>query len=395
MGAKLGVIGGLVVGVVMGGGGALGAHHLADRVKIQPPPVTRQPAAAPQAELTRIEGQVEVIGPAGNARAASAGSPLPRPAGLVTTGVDGEAQIAHNGTHLIASRDARVFFDGPGTPLDVFLERGRLVLHRDGASISTTIPGESLAISGGTYGVWHRGDRVLVSVLAGDAKVVQLGKETVYAAGREVVLTPDGANVGVFPPKLTLYVDRADARGDGYEIRGKTSPTAEVVVRRGDRYESVAVAPSGVFTTRIAGARPAPGELIAFDSVGRRAEVGSPSMSLDARIATLTGQTPPPEPAAAAPAEPAKTEPAPEPAKAEPEAAKAEPEPEPAKAEPAPEPEPANAEPAKAEAPKPAAKPRPRRRPKPRRPATAAPADAPAKPAAKPKADEDLDLEWE
>jgi len=278
MSAKTPMLTGLTTALVIAGLGGGGVRVLAAKVSLPEPPGVSVARAKQRIEARVVAGDVQAMTVDGTWRGLTQGSALERPAGVAAFG-QAAAELVYGSTAVTVSRGATVHFNAPGRPLRLYLESGRVAVRKLGASIVTTVPGASLTIEGQHYGVFVRGDRTTIAVRDGELVVTLRGEQTTYAKGREVNITSTGATYGVFPPRLSVAIQSSREVADGYAVVGKTAPHAEVVVRRGDTFETVPVSLSGVFETRIAAASPEPGELIAFDAAGRHAEVGKPSAS--------------------------------------------------------------------------------------------------------------------
>ena len=270
---------GLGISCTVAVGGAAGARHLADRVEL--PPKQSFSAVRPLSTLKIVKADEEVraFAPNGSLRLVAVGDDLPRPTGFVTSELEGFVHLEMPDVKIQASREAQFMVNAPGKRLKIYLNRGRLLVHRMGG-VSVNVPDENLTIEGTTFSVWVQENRTLVAVLDGQVEVNANGNKNTYAKDREVVITSDGSTFAVVPDKLTVFIDEAEDLGGRFLVRGKTNPYAQLMVRRGEFYEEVDVEPSGQFTTELARNEPATDELIAFDTVGRRAEVAQPSGTL-------------------------------------------------------------------------------------------------------------------
>jgi len=259
--------------------GAAGARHLADRVKL--PPKQSFSVVRPLSALKIIKSveDVRAFAPNGSLRLVQVGDELPRPTGFVTSELEGFVHLEMPDVKIQASREAQFTINAPGKRLKVYLNRGRLLVHRMGG-ISVNVPDENLTVEGTTFSVWVQDARTLIAVLDGQVEVNANGIKNTYAKDREVVITPEGSTFAVIPDKLTVFIDEAEDLGGRFLVRGKTNPYAQLMVRRGEFYEQVEIEPSGQFSTELERNEPATRELIAFDTVGRRAEVAQPSGDL-------------------------------------------------------------------------------------------------------------------
>ena len=221
--------------------------------------------------------------------------------GFVTSELEGFVHLEMPDVKIQASREAQFMVNAPGKRLKIYLNRGRLLVHRMGG-VAVNVPDENLTVEGTTFSVWVQDDRTLIAVLDGKVEVNANGNKNTYAKDREVVITPEGSTFAVVPDKLTVFIDEAEDLGGRFLVSGKTNPYAQLMVRRGEFYEKVEIQPSGQFTTELARNEPATNELIAFDTVGRRAEVAQPSEDLSAivdavvvrkELADTTGQKAP------------------------------------------------------------------------------------------------------
>ena len=272
---------GLSISCAIGLGGAAGARHLADRVEL--PAKQSFSSVRPLSALNLADAKFEVKAFAtdGTLRVVNVDDVLPRPTGIVTTELEGYALLEMGDVRVRASREAHVMFNAPGKTLKAYVNKGRVLVHR-AAGIDVIVPDENLTVSGTSFGVWVQDGRTLIAVIDGEAKVNVRGTINTYAQGREIIVTDDGSTFAVIPDKLLVYIDEAEDLGGRFQVTGKTNPYAQLMVRRGDYYESVDIQPSGIFVTELARNEPATDELIAFDAVGRRAEVVMPSEDLAA-----------------------------------------------------------------------------------------------------------------
>ncbi|MEE2901367.1 MAG: hypothetical protein VYC39_03520 [Myxococcota bacterium] len=270
---------GLGISCTVAVAGAAGARHLADRVELpskQSFSVVRPLSAL---KIVKADEDVRAFATNGSLRLVQVGDELPRPTGFVTSELEGFVHLEMPDVKIQASREAQFTINAPGKRLKVYLNRGRLLVHRMGG-VSVNVPDENLTVEGTTFSVWVQDDRTLIAVLDGQVEVNANGTKNTYAKDREVVITPEGSTFAVIPDKLTVFIDEAEDLGGRFLVRGKTNPYAQLMVRRGEFYEEVEIEPSGQFSTELERNEPATNELIAFDTVGRRAEVAQPSGDL-------------------------------------------------------------------------------------------------------------------
>ena len=271
----------MLAALILGGAGAGGAHVLAERLELPAEGTAPRVTEARAVKVVEAEGQVMVATSRGDWRPLHESDSVDRPAVLKTSGLASELGLALGKTRIRASQDARLRLNAPGKPLKVYIESGRVVVYRPGTRIVSVLPGRRITARGGAYGIWVQPTRTLIAVLEGELDLEYRGETKTYAPGREIILGAEDPAFSALPKQLSVYIERAVGGSGGYRVTGKTSPNAQLVVKRPRGHETVAVNLSGRFETRISGAKPVAGELIAFDTAGRRAEVGkaSPEMS--------------------------------------------------------------------------------------------------------------------
>ena len=324
---------GFAVALVIGGGAGAAIGPMA------------QSMAAPKAadsQLPNLDlGRVDVETVAGTVQMQDAkgdwvniepGDRLTRPLAIRTVGAEGRVGLAFKGIRLVGEHGTHFMLSAPGMESSVLLQSGHLRVYRGSGDLALYIPDREVKLLGQTFGVWVREKGVAVAVLDGELEVKAPGRKPMkFARGRELVLAKRVVPA-VLDQKLEVQVQGTSRRGYRYTLTARTAPHAHVVHTDDKGNQKVLqVSPAGVFSVDLLDRRPQPGQLVAYDSAGRRAEVDKPSISLSEVVEALSGAAPA-KAEAAQPAEPAKA-PAESPPPAETSPAKAAPEP--AKAAPA------------------------------------------------------------
>lgn len=377
---------GLVVAVVLGGVGGFALRLLAapEKQAVQPLPPMR--AMAPRMVIESVKGTAKVLMPSGQWRIAHEGDTVDRPTGLRTEGPDSSITAHGQGVRVVAQRSARVLIGAAVGSIAVQLDEGQALIHSSAGPVKLTAPANQATITGDVFAAWVRKDSMVIAVFDGEVALDTYDLSSKFAGGREITLNAQGTTPTVLAPQLRIEEPKIDKAGARYNVTAKTTPNAVVMVRRGTRYEQVPVGTSGTFTTWIENKLPEDGELVAYDSAGRRAQIDRLSETLDRVIATLSKNAPAAvEPTAAGTAASGASgagsgaEPGPKTVEPVNEAAK------PAAARPAPAPEPAKkvapVTPPKPE-PKPADEPLPMKKKKNARPSAPPPTAAGTEPAA-------------
>lgn len=310
--SKSGLIGFVAsVAIAAGGGfllGPLGSSGRSEAAVAAPPPFLTPVRVL----IEEANGDVEVLAPGGMWRRVVSGETLDRPTVLQTHGPDASITVSFDTTRLVAQHDARVMLGGVGA-LAVQLDSGRLLVHSRAGQVSISAPLQQAKVTGDAFGVWSRGDVLAAAVLDGTASIETAGGiATQYTKGREILLLAKGPTPTVMVPELRIEAQKIEKSGKAYRVVGQTQSSAVVLVRDGAQHNAVALSSNGTFEASIEGASPKPGELVAHDAAGRRAELNKPSQTLDEVLASLSKgasiATPPPPLVGSAPAK--KEEPA-------------------------------------------------------------------------------------
>lgn len=297
---------GFVVAVIIGGGGGFALRALAARDRPPsgdgPPP---QQASSARVEVEAVRGAARVLGSSGEWRPLREGQTLERPAIIRADGADSSVTVAAEGMRLLAQHDARVVIAHAGGNIVVEVAAGQVSVHAGGTPARVMVPGAQASLSGGTFGLWVKRDQLVVAAVEGEVSLESPKMSAKLPAGREVVLTAEGATPSSMPTVLKIETQRIDRSGGHYLLSGKTAPTAQVVVRQSGRFLDVIVSPTGNFTAQIDSAHPGENELFAYDAAGRRATADQASESIEAFAAVLSkgsrpsGAAPAPAPEAA------------------------------------------------------------------------------------------------
>lgn len=295
---------GFVLALVIGGGAG---------AAIKPVAGSMAPAAAvdsrpPEASLGRVDveavqGTAQALSASGDWVKLELGSRLRRPLKLRTVGHDAHLTVTFQGVRLVAEHEAIVMLSAPGPQPSVLVQQGHARVFRSSGDLAVFVPDREVKLLGQTFGVWVREEGVAVAVLDGELEVKAPGRKPMkFARGRELVLA-ERVVPAVLDQQLEIQVQGTSRRGSRYTLTARTAPHALVVHTddNGARH-ILPVSPAGAFSVDLLDRRPQPGQLVAYDSAGRQAEVDKPSQSLDEVVQALAGAAPS---AKVAPAEPA------------------------------------------------------------------------------------------
>ncbi len=295
---------GFLVALVIGAGAGVGLGPLADSM------AATQPGSVPPLTLVEdavtvefAEGRVQGLFRSGSWGPVERGTVLARPTSL-RTGPESRVRVTFRGATLEARERSAVSVSAPGPVLSVLVESGLAMVATGGAPITVRAPSHQLAAQGKAMGMMVLPERAGVAVLDGEVELSYRGaRPSLFAAGRQIDVSEGEITPSVLEPRLVIEEDRtAGGGGGGGRFAGRTAPAASVWVNRGGTYTRVPITFAGLFTVDLAGPRPAPGELVAYDAAGRRAEVGLPSSTIDEVLAVLREASARRRPAAPSPA---------------------------------------------------------------------------------------------
>lgn len=291
----VGFVGALVIGA--GGGYVLGPLAAMEA----PPETVGAPRAAPASSRIVVEevaGRVRAMTPGGSFRALASGDTIERPTVLIAQGRESSVTVSLAGARIRVERDARVLFSAPGPSLQLQLDRGLVLVHSRVVDVSVSVPARDALIRGGAFAVWLRLDRVEASVIDGEISTVVSGASEKYSRGQVVVWGDAHASSFSLPARLEIELERIDRARGGYSVGARTSPHAVAVVRTVSGAEEIEATREGAFAVTLELVPPMEGTLVAYDGVGRSAQVGQPSGSLDDVLASLSKERKPAEGAA-------------------------------------------------------------------------------------------------
>ncbi|MCK6550088.1 hypothetical protein L6R52_29910 [Myxococcota bacterium] len=283
MGQARSLITGFAVALVIGAGGGFALKPLAASGKSEnasaPPPVQVE---ASRLVVEDVAGSVRVLVRGESWRRVRVGDVVERPTVLVTEGPESSVTVVtKTGLRVVARHDARVLLSASGGPLSVQLDSGLALVFSRGTPTSVHVPSAQAVLTGEVMGVWAKDESFVTAVLEGELKLDSTGAATKYAKGREIRVTPRGPIPLVLPSQLEIMLEKTERVGARYKVSGKTSPNAQLFVRRGSRFEPVELTTNGNFTVDLDTKEPQLGDIVAYDAAGRRAEVNVPSETLE------------------------------------------------------------------------------------------------------------------
>lgn len=283
---------GFLIALALGGGAGAAIGPLAE--SMSPPRISdqRPPNIDPgRVVVDAVEGVVQVLDRGGEWVDIEADSRFGRPARLRTVGAASSVSLAFRGVRLAAGHDAELMLSAPGPEPAVLVTRGHVRVHRGAADIELFVPDREVKLVGRTFGVWVREDEVTVAVLDGELELHAPGRKPIkFARGRELLVNSRRVIPSVLEQRLQIQVQGTSRRGARYTLTGRTAPHARVVhTDARERQDILRVSPAGVFSVDLRDRRPEPGELVAYDAAGRRAEVDAPSITLEEVVEQLSG----------------------------------------------------------------------------------------------------------
>lgn len=281
--------------VLLGGGGAAALNMLAGDLAPNVSARALPPVADTNAvQLIAVKGEVKALMPDGEWRYVRPGIALSRPTGFEVVGPDASITVRFRGVTLEASLGAKVLVGAPGLGFGLQVEKGRVLVARNAKDVVTHVPRLDAVVRGQAYGIWAHDDEASVSILGERAEIEHGENEPErYGKSREILVTKTKLTPSVLSDVLKIDVRSTTKRGRGFRVSGRTARGAIVKVRNEDGgWDDVRVSISGSFAADVANDPPGAGELVAFDSAGRRAEIGKASRALTAVVAALTGAKP-------------------------------------------------------------------------------------------------------
>lgn len=268
-------------------------------------------------QIESVKGKVQALNAKGDWISVDSKARVHRPVRIRTVGWDSQATLSFKGVRLVVEQNADLMLSAPGPSPSILVQAGHVRLHRGTGDIAMYIPDREVKLIGQTYGVWVRDERVAVAVLEGELEVKAGGHKAMKFANRRELVLVDRVVPALLDERLQIQVKGTSRRGYRYTLTGRTAPHALVVhVDDKGKRNILKVSSAGVFSVDLLDRRPQPGQLVAYDSAGRRAEVDSPSASLKEIVASLSGvalavdDAIPPATEAKAPATPAPAKPA-------------------------------------------------------------------------------------
>jgi hypothetical protein len=312
MEASKNLVSGFAVAVLVGlvGGGALNgiAAKMAPHADAPAGSADREGA---HAKVESVSGAARILTGDGQWRPLRAGEDLPGWTAVTTQLPEAEVAISYGDARITLSEVAHLMLKLSPAPARLDLTRGRAIV-RSASRTEVSVPKKNVEVSGTGYGVWAREDGALiVAGLEGDTEVKAGGRAIKIEAGHQALVGKDGSKSLPIPAQLSIEAEHATKAHDHLELSGTTDPYALLIWRKGNAIEPVAVGPDGSFTVPLKKEAPAPGELVAYDAAGRRAEIGHPSQATGAAGAAKLGSTKADKP----PLEAKKVDRAPEPPK--------------------------------------------------------------------------------
>lgn len=269
----------IVLGVLLGVGLGPLASSLSARTISSTPFNAVDPS---QVTVEEAAGEVEVSEGGLAWRRLTEGETLSRPLSIRTAGLEGFVRVAVKGAQLVIAHDAEVHLGARGKGLAFQVDRGLVLAHRQKQPVHAMVPQRELDVTGQTFGIWVRRDRVVLAVLANQTQVRHRDDEPrTYSFGREVTVIGGGLEPAVLPSKLEMDVITKRKVGRLSRIAGRTWPSASVLAFGRNGFEPVDLTRGGTFAVQVPGDMPAPGTLISLDAAGRWAEFGAPSRRLE------------------------------------------------------------------------------------------------------------------
>lgn len=299
MGLSLRSLIGIAGCVVIGVAGGFAVRAVAN---VNPPPGGEPERAPPDGQLraAALNGSVKVLARTGVWRPARKDDVVRRPTGFDVSRGAASVSLVGPDVAMTAMNGAKGLLNGLGQPLRVYLQDGLVVIQSPKEQVSVMVDRDGSEITGRSFGVRVDDGRVLVSAIGREVEVRRRGQVNRFPEGSEAILSSLGFRQVPIALELSIQIESAQRVGNRWQVRGRTSPTATVMVADGPNYSAVPVEPDGHFTAQILEQQPRPGELIAQDSSGREAEVGRPSGAVDAggtaRRRAATGGASEPDP---------------------------------------------------------------------------------------------------
>jgi hypothetical protein len=294
---------GFLVALVIGAGAGVGLGPLADSMAATQPGSVAPLTLVEDSVLVEVaEGRVQGLYRSGSWGPVERGTVLARPTSL-RTGPESRVRVLFRGATLEARERSAVSVSAPGPVLSVLVESGLALVATGGAPITARAPTHQLSVQGKALGLMVLPERAGVAVLDGEAELSYRGaRPTLFAAGRQIDVSEGEITPSVLEPRLVIEEDRTAGGSRGSRFAGRTAPAAAVWLNRGGTYSRVPISFAGLFAVDLSGPRPAPGELVAYDAAGRRAELGLPSSTIEEVLAVLREGSARRRPAAPSPA---------------------------------------------------------------------------------------------
>ena len=157
-----------------------------------------------------------------------------------------------------------------------------MLAHRARQDVRALVPAQEVDVRGRAFGLWVQPKRVLVSILVDKATITYRdnGPQD-FSFHREVVLNKGRLEPSVLPAELSVDVVTKKKVGNLSRIAGRTWANSRVYAFGPDGFEEIPLTRGGTFAVQVPGDLPAPGTLVAVDSVGRWAEFDHPSRRLE------------------------------------------------------------------------------------------------------------------
>ncbi len=282
---------GFGIALVVGGGAGAAIAPISKSIATpQAAPSSLAEIDVGRVQVESVKGKVQALNAKGDWISLDAKARVHRPVRIRTVGWQSQATLSFKGVRLVVEQNADLMLSAPGPKPSILVQAGHVRLHRGTGDIAMYIPDREVKLIGQTYGVWVRDRRVAVAVLEGELEVRSGATKPMKFANRRELVLLDRVVPALLDERLQIQVQGTSRRGRRYTLTGRTAPHA-LVVHMDDKGKRniLPVSSAGVFSVDLLDRRPQPGQLVAYDSAGRRAEVDSPSASLKEIVDSLSG----------------------------------------------------------------------------------------------------------
>jgi hypothetical protein len=268
--------------LAIGVGGGMAPRFLAAEMNSGYAPLVppAKPAEVAPLEVLDLVGTVKQ-GQGSSERSLRPGGRVEWPARIRVEGLGSEARLASGSLRMELSQETDVVISPLPKETDVLLEDGLVVLISN-RPVHVHVPKYYMEVVGQAFGVWVREDSMQISVLDGEVSLLSFDAEPArFGKGREIVVTADAVTPRDMNETLSISeISRSKVSPTRFRVSAEVVPNAVVLLQGVQERQEVKRSASGKISATIDTDETAPVRLFAYDSAGRRTELGGQPATL-------------------------------------------------------------------------------------------------------------------